>query len=74
MDMVYVWDMENFILRLWIDGEIEDYPIIDRIAKERGLTDYVKRVRDSHDEFIKELMNQESYEKRVYPGGRDEKI
>ena len=65
MDMLYVWDMENFILRLWADGKIEDYPIIDRIAKERGLTDYVKRIRDSHDELVKKFMEHESYTNRV---------
>jgi hypothetical protein len=55
-EMVYVKRMEDFILRLWVDGEIEDYPIIDEIAKKRQLHSYVKMVRDCHDALVNKLM------------------
>ena len=57
-EMTYIKRMEDFILRLWIDGEIEDYPIVDVVAEKRGLTDYVKRIRDSHDAFVTKLMEE----------------
>ena len=56
MDSItYIWSMENFILQLWTDGLIKDHPIIDEIAKRRHLTDYVKKIRDSHDAFVTKL-------------------
>jgi hypothetical protein len=66
MDLLYIREMEDFILRLWIDGLIEDYPIIDRIAKERGLTEYIQRIRDTHDELVKKLMDNSDYQKKIF--------
>ena len=70
MDMEYTKRMEDFILRLWIDGCIEDFPIIDEIAKRRQLTDYIKRVRDSHDELVNKLMEGLSNLENIETKGR----
>lgn len=70
MDMVYTKRMEDFILQLWVDGLIEDFPIIDEIAKRRQLTDYIKRVRDSHDELVNKLMEGLSSPENVETRGK----
>ena len=54
-EIMYVKRMEDFILRLWIDGLIEDYPIVDEIAERRQLQNCVKKIRDSHDAFVTKL-------------------